>query len=42
MKYITFLALCYKAYRGDIGAAVEVTKILKEKVTEAVDRVNAS
>ena len=32
MKYIAFLRLCWRAYNGDIGAAIEVAKILKERV----------
>ena len=41
MKYVTFLMLCYKAYRGDIPAAIEVAKILKEKAGEVVEKVNS-
>lgn len=39
MDYVKFLMLCYKAYRGDIPAALEVAGILKAKVEEAVERV---
>jgi hypothetical protein len=32
MKYIKFAHLCWKAYNGDIGAALEVLRILRERL----------
>lgn len=36
MKYLQFAQLCWKAYNGDIGAALAVVKILQAKAEEAV------
>lgn len=32
MKYFQFARLCWQAYNGDVGAALQVVAILKEKV----------
>ena len=29
---IKFLLLCYRAYNGDVGAALEASKVLRGKV----------
>lgn len=42
MDYVKFLMLCYKAYRGDIPAALEVASILKGKIAEVADKTRES
>ena len=31
MKYLQFARLCWQAYNGDVGAALQVITILKER-----------
>jgi len=31
LEYLRFLHLCWKAYNGDVGAALEVIRVLREK-----------
>jgi hypothetical protein len=32
MKYLRFARLCWQAYNGDVGAGLEVIRILRERL----------